>query len=390
MRSIQAIALLSLLATGFLPSSTRADETNKVLRANGLFSDDEQTVLEYLRDHRIPNSTGQPSGPALDAPRYLREVERAVELFKTGSHAVRLAIAKALPAYSNDGMKFWPLCGKEDYEAKHYLFGLALAASKPEQRDELRDWLVNESHPSYATALLKNLKYFYFRQFFEDATKAEEDELLAFLKDLYHQKGHVVVKRSLPGDYLREELGGPVQKYVVQLLPRTPAGAKVLLDWISRDSKKVDEATLEAMWNKWNPSELEDMEDISSRRDVAESFLLSEQWGKRRLLDQPAFDKNVCRQIFNPDDRVRMEALRFVISLGGVVYHHTHVDQAACFGAIREASATKAMRSSVLREAREMFQELLKSKKKKGYREEVLQGDFTKLADAIASKPETR
>jgi len=388
MRNVQAITLLSLLATGFLAINTRANEANKAVPANGLFSDDEQTVTEYLKDHRIPNSSGQPSSRAPDAPEYIREVNRALVLFNEHAHELRLGIVKSLALCYDKGMAFWQLCGPEDYEAKHYLVGLAIAGATPEQRDELRHWLVNESHPSYATALLKNLKYLCFRQFFEGATEAEEQQLLAFLKDLYRQKGHVVVKRALPGDYQPEEIGGPVQKYVVELLPRSPGAARLLLDWISRDSKKVDEATLEAMWNNWKPSELKDLDVISNRRDVAESFLLSQQWGKRRILDEAVFNKNVCRQVFNPDDRVRMEALRFVIRLGGVLTRYTYLDQAACFGAIREASATRAMRRRVLEEAKAVNERLMELKKKSNNM--TPEGDFSKLANAIAPTPETR
>jgi len=379
MKLIPLLAYVCILLVGVFPHTANAEEKRDPQPDTGLYSDDEETVLEYLATHRVPHTTGQPSTPPGDP----REVERAVELFKTGSHAVRLAIAKALPTFSNEGMKFWPLCGDEDYEAKHYLVGLAFAASKPEQWVELRDWLINEAHPSYATALLKNLKYFYFRHLFAGATEAEEHKLLAFLKELYRQPGHVVVRRSLPGDYMRKEIGGPVQEYVVGLLPGTPAASELLLEWISRDSKKVDQSTLEAMWNKWNPSRLKDLDAISRRRDVAESFLLSKQWGRGRLLDQPVFDQNVCTQVFNPDDRVRMEALRFAITLGGVLYVHTYLDQSACFAAIRGASATTTMRMQVLEEAKSVHQQLLKRE------ENVLapKGNFSKLANAIAAAP---
>jgi len=381
-----ALSLLCLLFTVLSASNARSQE-NQTERKIGLYSDDEKTVIEYLKDHRIPHATGQPSGPGPNYPPYRREVKRALELFEIGSHELGLAIVRSLPIYSESGTKCWEKCGAEDYEAKHYLVGLALAAAKPEQRDEIRDWLINKADPSYATALLKNLKYYYFRHLSEGANEAQQNQLLGLLMELYRQKGHVVIIRALPGDYERKEVGGPVQKYVVQLLPGTPAGSKVLLDWITRDRKKVDDATLTAMWRTWKRCHFEDVEAISKRRDVAESWLLCPVWYSGLHLDESAFKKNVCSQVFNPDPKVRTRALEYVIQ--GGARHPLAKDKAdrnAGFDAIREASATKAMRSRALEEAKAMYAELLEKNKKQPSLATGLRRDFAKLAEALSPR----
>lgn len=382
MKCKETLALLCLVFA-VLPASNARCEENEKERTIGLYSDDEKTVIEYLKNHRIPHSSGTPSGPGPDYPPYRREVERALELFEGGIPKLRLAIAKSLVIYNEEGMKFWGKCGPEDYEAKHYLVGVAFARAKPEQREGLREWLVNEAHPSYATTLLKNLTR---RALFDKTNESQEKALIGILKELYKQKGRVVSLKWLPGDYERKDHAGPVQRYVLRLLPGSPASGKVLLEWICRDSKKVDETTLKAMWYAWGRSKLNDTEGLSERRDLAESWLLCPARARSlRHLDATAFKKNVCSQVFNPDPRVRTRALEYVIQ--GGARHPRGKDKAdsnAGFDAIKAAFATKAMRARALEEAKAIYAELLEKNKKQASVTARLKEDFAKLTEALS------
>jgi len=400
MKLVNVLAYLSIVLAGVVPGAANAaeenapqqdagpliidEETLQYLKTyhGGFFSDDEATILEYMKNHRVPHYDGRKYGPAYE--KVLRgQVTRAIQLFKTGSHEVRREIAQSLAFCYDRGMEFWNMCGKEDYEAKHYLAGLAIAAAQAEQRDAIRRWLAEESHPSYATAVLKNLRD--WKQLFEEADEEQEQALLRFLEELYRQPGRVVVCETFGDEYPMKEIAGPVQKYVVKLLPGTPAASELLLEWISRDSKKVDDETLTAMWQTWQRCQFENRESLATRRDLAESWLLCPVRDVDLHLDMAVFNQTLCRQIFNPDARIRQHALKYVISRGGILFPHSGFDEAACFGAIRGASATQAMRANVLREAREKYQELLKWKREQNYLGG--EGRFSKLADAIAAAP---
>jgi len=381
MNTNKTLALLCLLLA-VLPAITARCEENQTERKVGLYSDDEKTVIEYLKNHRIPHSSRTPSGPGQDYPPYRREVQRALELFENGTPELRVAIAKSLAIYNKEGMKFWEKCGQEDYEAKHYLVGVAFRWAKPERRQELREWLVNEAHPSYATAILKNLTP---HALLDKINESQRKALIGLLKELYKQKGWVVRLKSLPGDYEQKDHAGPVQTYVLRLLPGGPAGGKVALEWICRDSKKVDETTLEAMWYAWGRSKFNDTKGLSGRRDLAESWLLCPGRARSvRHLDQTAFKKNVCSQVFNPDPRVRTKALEYVIQGGG--RHPLAKDKAnrnGGFDAIKAATVTKAMRARALEEAKAIYAELLEKNKKQRYIVPQLKKDFAKLSEAL-------
>jgi len=343
-----------------VPKTADAGEAAAAQPRSGLYSNDEKVVMEYLKTHRIPNQfIHAPSQPY--PPPDLREITRAVDLFKSGSQELRLSIAQSMPAGSHQGMQLWEMCDDQNFEARHYLVGLAVEDAESVQRGQLREWLLNNADPGYAAALLKNLRFEGLHHLYDDSNEAQVESVIGFLKSLYRQTGRVVIRRILPGDGYGEELGGSVQQYVVKLLPVTAQGASVLLDWISCDSKKVDQPTLNAMWHKWNRCKFNDLAAVSKRRDVAESWLLSS-IDHRELynVDKTEFNRNLCRQLFNPDPQVRQKALEYVIRLGTLSLM-PEGKRSDSLNAIRAAFATKKMRAKVWKEAKGVVQEQFKT-----------------------------
>ncbi|MFH1131365.1 MAG: hypothetical protein V1754_08525 [Pseudomonadota bacterium] len=159
---------------------------------NDLFSNDRNVVLEYLKNHPVPDvphADGLTGGPTPSMPEYKAEVKRAKELFIKGDPELRLAIAKSLYINTESCYDLWALCTDDDREAKHYLVG---SCNSEKQRKDQLEWLRKKAHPSLASALIRWLFASYL---YENSTTEEQDSLLEFLSQMYRQPGLV---ESLP------------------------------------------------------------------------------------------------------------------------------------------------------------------------------------------------
>jgi hypothetical protein len=305
------VSLLTL-AVGIC-ASPRGTDGYKVLE-----SGDEKAMIKYLETHHIPNMPrpGMTGGPSPNHPGIVSELDRALALFKGGSPELRLAIAKSLWPYSQQRiMEFWKACGAEDWEAKHYLAGLALGYAGENERKAIRKWLLKKADPSYATALLRYLDE---HSLHNGLNAAEADAFLPFLESLYRQEGTVVPGLGSDSDFP----AASCQAYTVRLLPATVGGRDLLLKWLISDSKKVDPKALRNLWVKWRRTVggqgLPDQDFLSEavkRRALAESWLLSS-YRPDFCADQDvrsAFLSLARDQVLNPDGRVRRSAIARVL-----------------------------------------------------------------------------
>ena len=110
LRCAGAVQELKRILVLSLTPSARAEE------GTGLFADDEKEVIAYLATHRVPHfamwahlprlfwsenddpdmSAHVPRGICEKLPQSLLELRRALEIFRSGSPALRLAVAKSL------------------------------------------------------------------------------------------------------------------------------------------------------------------------------------------------------------------------------------------------------------------------------------------------------
>ncbi len=306
-----ALALYGLLSLS--PSGCSGGEKDR-----GLYSDKESVLLDYLSKNGIPSGPGLGEGGPTEWPaHWVKEAKRAQDLFKKGSPRLRLAIARAHHAATPD---LWALCGPEDFEAKHNMFGTVLLASDKKGKQKLREWLLTEAHSSYAGALLRDLSW---RNLYDDKVSArQEKRFLPFLSQLYRQPGTL---HGYPG---REGKDKPrtIQEAVIELVPRTRGGRDLLYRWILADSKKVDKRTLLAVWQVWDEmcgyAKLFDnrfTESAVKTRGFAESWLLSPHKlsycpsGRNFKKHRSMFMNNLWSQVSNPDKRVRLAALEYVL-----------------------------------------------------------------------------
>jgi len=286
-----------------------------------LFGDDEETIMEYLESHRVPHVPSAPSGPPADHPSYLAEVDRALSLFRTGSHELRLAIAKSVcESAGSRARDLWRACRDDEREAQHHLVGLALAVGTEEEKALLRQWILEEARPDLATALLRNLRSYYL---YRGLSEEEQDVFIPLLKQLYRQSGKVLQIKAIPGDS-GGDIAGSVQEYVVKLIPLTLRGRDLLLNWVVSDRKRLDAKALRAVWTQWGrmdrETDLLDGEFLATaapRMEIAEAWLLS-----LRYSDPPpfmgsrhfeAFARALGEQVLNPDDSVRVAAIKWAL-----------------------------------------------------------------------------
>ena len=287
-----------------------------VAPVNALFSEDEKAILDYLAKHPLPvSTTRQPSGPVRPQPREVREVERALELFRDGTPAMRLAVAGAL-THAPEAVRFWRMCSDADYHARHFLVGLALRGKLgAAERGELHRWLMRRAHPGYASALLKNLKACFL---YLGMDEQRQDEMIPLVRALYAQPGYVSYHKAT------------IQELAVKLLPVTKRGLAVLCEWLRFDYKKVDPGSLFAMWCKWSVMQLQkgllDQEFLvwaAARREFAEAWLICAReargHGPPAVLMTPrkqyasTFRETCWAQVFSPDQRVRLAAIQYVL-----------------------------------------------------------------------------
>lgn len=335
----------------------------------GLYSDDEQELLEYLADHDIPARGDPRHGGAIAHPGIAwerKQVARAFELFESGSAELRLAIAKSLwwgggDTYGPAGSRFWEACGPEDHdEVRYYLFGLALGHATDDGRTALRRWLFEDADLEHADALLKNISAV---DLFAGTSAAQQDEMLAFLKRLYKQQG-VVVRTKGPDE--ETTVSGSVQEYVVRLLPKTEPGWDLLIEWMAADSKTADDGTLRAMWGQWRRLCNEDArrhlktaefyEAVARNSALAESWCLSPSkapFPARFYEARRVFEQNVWRQVFNDDERVRHSIITSLLRGSG------RWDKTQTPEFLRSVEATAQARTQATAAAREIYDQLM-------------------------------
>ena len=279
-------------------------------------TDDEKELIEHLGQHTIPAqySLQQDSPAPPQLAQWDEEVARACEQFENGSWPLRLAIARSL-CYTSapHAIRLWQACGPWDYEARHHLAGLVLNATSGDEPDvaaDVRTWLLEEAHPSYAAILLRNLRR--DSLYPDDTDPAQRDRLIPFLVALYRQPGNVAVSPGAPA------AARSIEEAVAELLPETQAGRDRLTRWLIADGKKVDTATLGAMWTRLSRmKDLLDDEWLTSAAPqlaVAEAWALSpvkvDVWGETARNEWLA---NLVQQVFNPDPRVRRAMLRHLL-----------------------------------------------------------------------------
>lgn len=261
---------------------------------SGLFSEKDSEVIGYLETHRIPHIHFHLGSamPLPNSPNFKKEIEKAYHLFEKGSSEMRLAIARSLAWPGDLGYNFWQLCDKNDYEAKHILFGFATSDADLERRDTLWEWFLKETHPSYASALLSRISK---QSFLKDAYNKGEEEVLGRLRELYRQPGTCTTFKVCPGeDSTGMHINRSIQEIVIELLPNSEKGQELLMSWMFSDSKKVAAATLEKMWAKWAEMKISDQNILVkglNRLDIIESWCLSP--------NKPTFaDKEDLRALF--------------------------------------------------------------------------------------------
>jgi len=387
--TINFLALMSTMLASYAEAPKAQPNPASALFAD-LYSDDENLVMAYLQKNPVPYMKSLlPEGTEPDSAEFQRQEERAVELFKAGSSRMRLAIAKSV--YMR-GMKYWEACGPDDYEAKHYLAGIALTYAKDQgDRQRIREWLLKEAHPSHASALLKNPGHSLFQDIHgpygsgpqTDQQKREEQELLGFLKELYRQPGDVSfapMRVELPGG--KWVTSKPIQACVVELLPWTPAGRELAVQWLRADGKKVDQITLGALW-KAITGYVIDQHDLSIRNDLAEAWLLFE--GEREAYGNYISGPDLCAQAVNPDPRVRKKALEYVIKVGGWLTSRYSVQDTG-YQAIASARSWRAMRLQALEEAKAIFAEL-KNAQLPAPVKDSLEKKYSRLVEALQPAP---
>jgi len=333
-------------------------EPDRRWEKEGLFSKTEEGILKYLEDQTIPYSlhvNTSHGGPTADPARVAAEMRRARELFKKGSPKLRLAIAEALTMSAEDDdlhlYDLWQECGEGDYEAKHHLAGKALLnTAKKEEKNEIRGWLLEESHPSYASIMLADLwAPGSDDSFYDGVSNKDKDRFIPWLRELYRQPGNVFGECIVAGHAYE---GLSVQAAVVKLLPRTKAGRDQLLQWMVADSKKIDRSALDAMDRQWSIMDGwmgggergESLLDKAFREKAIVQLALAEfclltgdplSFGNASDEEKQIWQKNLWSQVFNPDERVRQAAIRYALS-GGEDYLYDWVRGMEAGAACRE------------------------------------------------------
>lgn len=367
-RASLVLIVCGVWLAGCTPAIPAQDPAPGRERGRGLYSDDEQRLLEYLADHDIPDRSYDGGGGTAAHPGIIwerREVARAFELFESGSPKLRLAIAKSLwwcggDTYGAAGLRFWDACGPDDPDGvRYYLFGLTLGHAVDDERKALRRWLLEEADLKYAPALLKNL---YGGNLFADADAAEQEKIFAFLKRLYKQQG-LVVRYKGPDE--ETTVSGSVQEYVVGLLPKTEPGWDLLLEWMTAYAKTADDGTLRAMWGRWQIMSQGDLrrhpEIIELCETTAQSNALAESWclcprkvpfPERFRELRRAFEKNVWRQVFNDDANIRRSIITSLLQ-GGGCWHKTRTPKF-----LRGVDVAAQARTRAAAAAREIYDQL--------------------------------
>jgi hypothetical protein len=184
---------------------------------------------------------------------------------------------------------------------------------------------------------------------------------------------------------------GSVQAFTVELIPPTSEGRELLLSWIVSDSKKVDTKTLKQMWQKWDEmrrqfegtrgGKADGREDplvarASESLAVAESWLLSPEKVIFSTVPEyrDAFSRNLWRQVFNPDARVRRKALSNVFST-------IHVKETLSY--IKKQSASVLVRQKALEDAKALCSESLEAAKSEQEVERV-RARYSKIRQALS------
>lgn len=330
--------------------------------SQGLHSCNEQELLEYLSDHSVPYIANEGAGnaPPLTDPMFQDQVKRALELFKSGSPRLRLAIAKALTwVFHPEAAAFWEACGPNDAEAQHYILGIALANAPDGEKQTLRQWLLERADVKYAPALLKNL---HGGDLFSGTDASEQEEILDFLKRLYKQQGVVVRYKGADEE---TTISGSVQQYVVALLPKTKPGWDLLLEWMAADARTADQGTLREMWGQWQHMAQLDLREhpeiVQLCETTAHSSALAESWclsPKRTPFPnkfgtlKSTFEENVWRQVFSDDERVRRSIITSLLQGSGAW------DKTQTPGFLRGLDIPARARTQAVAEAREIYGQL--------------------------------
>lgn len=334
-------------------------------KGKGLFSNDEEKILAYLKTHGIPHATGTSGTPTTLQPEQRAELQRARALFMKGTPRLRLAIAEAL-SWAPEAMaeELWDACGKDDFETRHHLAGLVMVIIKGDKKLAIRKWLLTEAHPSHAPALLARL---HADDLYVKASRREQIKILEFIRRLYRQKG-----TTGSGSAVREKgkwSQETIQEAAVCLLygNGSKEGRDLVLEWMRNDSKKVSLGALFNMWVLWGGLARDGklltprfLNPVVRETEFAESWLLSPYRGqvvpgaRRFNASRKAFINNVLAQIANPDRRVRLAAVEYALK---------H-DRSELLSVIKRLAIPALMREKLIRESREVCTRLKKERGK--------------------------
>jgi hypothetical protein len=144
---------------------------------------------------------------------------------------------------------------------------------------------------------------------------------------MYRQPGKVASHENAPGDERQPVTYYSVQALTLSLMPATTQARDLLLDWLTADCMKTDAETLNAAWTPWaqmsnDPALFNAAFSDAAlvRRDLAEAWILHVNapdrtgWQPKDPEQLDKFMKNIWRQVFNPDDRVRQACVRYVLT----------------------------------------------------------------------------
>ena len=306
-----------------------------------LFAAPREVVLHYLESHRIPKYWyTQCSIPVeLTTSSAREEVKKAADVFVKSDTEMRLAIAKAMDCFFDEGPRMWDACGPDDHETLHYLLpGLAIA-DEGKRVAEARKWLFEKAHPSLAAPLLRALCKSYY--LLNDITEEDQKKVLRLLCKLYRQSGNMSFRFSGAYEAYYGPESGPISKYVIRALGKLkiPEAREQLIKWMIEDGKKSCVSVRQEMWSTFNDFKFdpwvknsENILKLVRQEDIIELWLLTPPTHKGNSVTgmsilsghnlgndkvKEEFKKAVVLQLINPDSDVIEGLVQYLISQWG-------------------------------------------------------------------------
>lgn len=360
----RAMVFLLVTLAGLIPGFVAFSQT----RAKPLYSDDERVVLKYLEEgHLIPHlltGSGMMGGEFYEESIHGPEIDRAIELFKSGSKQLRLAIARAIWFPEQERfLRVWDLCRADDDDIRFHLIGGGLYIVEGERWHELWRWLLTkiESDPKYESILLKSLTP---NCLFKNLNGDEADAIIPLFKALYKKGGKFSVERGEG----KQDNEVPCQKKVIELLRCTPAGRDLLLGWILSDSRKMDIETLKAAWHMFPERGVGDdtyITNLCAREDFLRTWLLcvprvGASWQPEKGEHYMLFFQNLWRHLFDKDPQIRRATIHLLL-------RYPSYNPYPFLKSIRD----NALLDTVLKEIREVVLELQTAEGTDPYRSSV-------------------